>query len=95
MLRATICGIWGMREVVAAAAGKSAAAAVRNLFRPILDVARIQAKTVTKGRFNNDKARGKGTVRLECAAAMQFMRTRRWEALITMCREEGGMNNKR
>ena len=26
---------------------------------------------------------------------MQFMRTRRWEALIGVCLEEGGMNNKR
>ena len=31
---------------------------------------------------------------LECAA-VQFMRTRQWEALITICLEEGGINNKR
>ena len=68
---------------------------MRNLFQPILDFARIQAKTVTKGRLNNDKANWKGKVRLECAAAVQFMRTQRWEALITLCPEEGGMNNKR
>ena len=43
----------------------------------------------------NDGANAKGKVRLECAAAVQFMRTRRWETLIAVCLEEGGMNNKR
>ena len=95
VLCVTICGISGMCEPVAAATGGSTAVVVSNLFQPILDVARIQAKTVTKGRLNNDKANGKGKARLECAAAVQFMRTRRWEALITICLEEGGMNNKR
>ena len=94
MLCVTIC-VSGMHNAVAAATGKYVAVVVRNLFQPILDVARIQAKTVTKGRLNNDKANGKGKVRLECAAAVQFMRTWRWEALITMCLQEGGMNNKR
>ena len=87
VLCVTLCGISGMRDVVAATTGKSAAVVVRNLLQPILDVAYIQAKTVTKGMLNNDKANGKGKVRLECAAAVQFMRTRWWEALITMCLE--------
>ena len=87
----TICGISGMHDAVAAATGKSVAVTVRNLFQPILDVARIQAK----GGLNNDKANGKGKVRLECAAAVQFMGTRRWEALITICLKEGGTNNRR
>ena len=43
----------------------------------------------------NDSANAKGNVRLECAAAMQFMRTRRCQALIAVCLEEGGMNKKR
>ena len=95
--RVTICGISGMRDAVSAASGKSAAVVVRNFFQPILDVARMAAKTVTKGRMakGNDSANAKGYVRLECAAAVQFMRTRRWEALIAVCLEEGGMNNKR
>ena len=84
-----------MRDAVAAATGKYAAVVVRNLFQPILDVARIQAKTVTKGRLNNDKGNGQGKVKLGCAAVVQFMRTRRWETLITMCLEEGEKNNKR
>ena len=91
----TKCGILGMRDAVAATTGKSVAVVVRNLFQLILDVVRIQGNTVPMGRLNNDKANGKGKVRLECDAAMQFMRTRRWEALITMCLEEGGINNKR
>ena len=90
----TICGNSGMRDAVAATTGKSAAVVVRNLFQPILDVARIQVKTVTKGRMNNDKANGKGKARLDFAAVVQFMRTRRWGALITMLLEEVGMNNK-
>ena len=79
------------------ATGKSAAVVVRNFFQPILDVARMAGKTVTKGRMakGNDSANAKGNVRLECAAAVQFMRSRRWEALIDVCLEEGGMNNKR
>ena len=48
---------------------------------------------VTKGRLNNDKANRKGTVRLECTAAVQFMR--RWEALSGVCLNEGEMKNKR
>ena len=57
----------------------------------------MAAKTVTKGRMakGNDSANAKGQVRLECAAAVLFMRTQRWEALIAVCLEEGGMNNKR
>ena len=97
VLRVTICGISGMRDAVSAATGKSAAVVVRNFFQPILGVARMAAKTVTKGRMakGNDSANAKGQVRLGCAAAVQFMRTRRWEALIAVCLEEGGMNNKR
>ena len=94
VLRVTMCGISGMPDTVAATTGKSAVVVVGNLFQPILDAARIQARMVTKGRFNNDKANGKGKVRLECAAVVQCMRIWRWEALITMCLEEGGINNK-
>ena len=44
---------------------------------------------------NDTRSNGKGKVRVECAAAAPFTRTRRREALITMCLEEGGMNDKR
>ena len=91
----TICGISGMCQAVAAATGKSAAVVVRNSYEPILDVARIQPKTVTKGRLNNDKANGKRKVRLEGVTAVQLMRILRWVALSSICLEEGGMNNKR
>ena len=97
VLQVTSCGISSMRDAVSAATGKSTAVVVRNFFQPILDVAGMAAKTVTKGRMakGNDSANAKGNVRLECAAAAQFMRTRRWEALIAVCLEEEGMNNKR
>ena len=91
VLRVIICGISGMRDVVSAATGKSAAVVVRNSLQTMLDVARMAAKTVTLGRMakGNDNANAKGNVRLECAAAAQFMRGRRWEALIDVCLEEG------
>ena len=50
---------------------------------------------VTKDRLNNDKANGKETVRLGCTAAVQFMRSWRWEALSGVCLNEGEMKNKR
>ena len=62
VLRVTICVIPGMRDAVAAARGKPADVFVRNLFQPILGVAHIPAKMVTKGRLNNDKANMKGKV---------------------------------
>ena len=57
----------------------------------------MAAKTVTNGRMakGNDSTNAKGNVRLESAAAVQWMRTLMWEALIAVCLEEGGMNNKR
>ena len=74
---------------------KFLAVVMRKLFQPTLNVARIQAKAGTKGRWNNDKANGKGKGRLECAAAVQFSRTRQREALVTTRLEKGGMNDKR
>ena len=96
VLRITICCLFGMTGAVSAAIGKSAAVVVRNFFQPILDVAGMAAKTVTKGRMakGNGSANAKGNGRLQSAAAVQFMRTRRWEALIAVCLEERGMNNK-
>ena len=71
VLRVTICGIPGMRDVVPAATGKSAAIIVRIFFFNLsYMLPRIQAKTVTKGALNNDKANRKGKVRLECAVAV-------------------------
>ena len=36
----------------------------------------------------------KGKVRLECATAVQFMRSQGWEALITVRLEDGGSNKQ-
>ena len=92
VLRVTICGSTGMRDAVSAATTKCAAVVVRNFLQPILDVARLVAKTITKGGMakGNDNANATGNVRLGCAAAVQFMRTRRWQALIALRLEEGG-----
>ena len=94
MLCVTIRGKSGMRDAVSAPTGKSVAVIVRNFFQHVLDVARIQAKMATRGSWNNNRANGKGKVRLECAAVVQFMRTERWEALIMVCLKEGGISNK-
>ena len=94
VLSVTICGMSGMRDPVVATTGKSGTIVARNLLQPILDVAPIQAKTIRMGRLNNDKANGKGKLRLECAAAVQFMRTKRLEALTMICLEEGGTTIK-
>ena len=94
VLCVTICGISRMRDAISATTSKSAVVVVRKFFQPILDVACMEVKTVTKGRLNNDKANRKGKVRLECAAIVQFMASRRWESLIDVCLDERGMNNK-
>ena len=96
MLRVSFCGISGIRDAVSAATGKSVAISARNSFQPILDVDPNAGKTVTKGGMakGNDTANAKGNVRIECAAAVHLMRTRRCGALISVCLEEGGMNNK-
>ena len=95
VLYVTIHGISGVRDAVASATGKSAAVFLRNLSSAHSRCCRHSGEDGTKGRLNNDMANGKGQVRSECAAALQFMRTRRWEALLTICLEEGVMNNKR
>ena len=75
VLCVTVFRTSGMSDTVVAAMGKYTAAIVRNLLQPILDVARIQAETGTKMRLNSDKSNRKRKVSLECAAAVQFMRT--------------------
>ena len=79
-----------MRDAVLVATGRSVAFVVCNFFQPIVDVARIQTKTVTKGRLNNDKANGKGKVGLECAAAVQFMCGQRERHSLLCALRSGG-----
>ena len=69
----TTCGISGMRDEVSAATGKPTAVAVRNFLQPILDVAHMEVKMVTKRVLTNDKANGKGMVgvRHGCAVHAQ------------------------
>ena len=53
--------------------------------QPISDEARLAAQACTCASLNNDKANSKGKVRLECAAAIHFMRNRGWEKLMDAC----------
>ena len=46
------------------------------------------ARTCTRASLNNDKANSKGKVRMECAAAIHFMRNRGWEKIIDACLEQ-------
>ena len=62
---------------VLAAPGKSADVVVGSFFEPILEGARFQQETVTKGTLHNDKANNNGKRRLQCAVAY-FMCNRRW-----------------
>ena len=56
--------------------GKAPATVARTVLQPILDEARLAAKTYTRASLNNEKANSKGKVRMECDAAIHFMRNR-------------------
>ena len=85
-----ICGIYGMRDVVVAATGKSLVVVAHTLLQRILNVARLAAKTCTRGIVNSEGANEKGKIRLECAAAVHFMRNKGWDTLIDKGGMEGG-----
>ena len=72
VLRALLCGINGTRDLVAQLTGKAPATVARTMLQPILDEARLAARTCTRASLNNEKANDKGKVRMECAAAIQL-----------------------
>ena len=78
-----------------AATGKSPAVVARTLLQPILNVARLAAKTCTRGTINFEGAKFKGEILLECAAAVHLMRNKGWETLIDECVHKGGMEGGR
>ena len=90
VMRVCICGIYGMRDAVVAATGKSLAVVARTLLKPILNVARLAPKTCTRGTVNCEGANKKGKIRPECTAAVHLMRNKGWETLIDECVHEGG-----
>ena len=89
VMRICICGIYGMRDSVVGASGKSPAVVARTLLRPILYVARLAAKKCTQGTVDSEGANEKGKVRLECAAVVHLMRNKGWETLIEECVRKG------
>ena len=85
VLRVLLCGINGTRDLVVQLTRKVPATVARTMSHPILDDARLAAKTCTHASLNNEKANRKGKVRMECAAAIHFMRNKGWEKVIDAC----------
>ena len=76
VLRVLFCGINGTRDLVVQLTGKAPATVARTMLQLVLDEAWLAARTCTRASLNNDKANSKEKVRMECAAAIHFMRTR-------------------
>ena len=88
VLRVLLCAVNGTRDLVVQLTGKAPATVARTMLQPVLDEARLAARTCTRASLNNDKANSKGKVRMECAAAIHFMRNRGWEKIIDACLEQ-------
>ena len=88
VLRVLLCAINGTRDLFVQSTGKAPATVARTMLQPVLDQARLAARTCTRASLNNDKANSKGKVRMECAAAIHFMRNRGWEKIIDACLEQ-------
>ena len=74
VLRVLLSGINGTRDLVVQLTGKAPATVAHTMLQPVLDEARLAARTCTCASLHNDKANSKGKVRMECAAAIHFMR---------------------
>ena len=59
-----------------AATSKWPAMAAHTLLQPILNVARLVAKTCTQRNMNTEGASEKGKIRLDCAAPLHLMRNK-------------------
>ena len=88
VLRVLLCAVNGTRDLVVQLTGKAPATVARTMMQPVLDEARLAARTCTRASLNNDKANSKGKVRMECAAAIHFMRNKGWEKIIDACLEQ-------
>ena len=91
VLRVLLCGINGIRDLVVQWTGKAPATVARTMLQPVLDETRLAARTCTRASLNNDKAKSKGKVRMECAAAIHFMRNRGWEKIIDACLQQASV----
>ena len=85
VLRVLLCGINGTRDLVVQLTGKAPATVARTMLQPVLDEARLAARTCTRASLKNIKANSKGKVRMECDAAIHFMRNRGREKVIDAC----------
>ena len=85
VLRVLLCGINGTWDLVVQFTGKAPATVARTMLQPILDAARLAARTCTRASLNNDKANSKEKVRMECVAAIHFMRNKGWEKVMDAC----------
>ena len=88
VLRVPLCGINGTQDLVVQLTRKAPATVACTMLQPVLDEARLAARTCTRASLNNDKANSKGKVRMECVAAIHFMRNRGWEKIIDACLEQ-------
>ena len=68
-----------MGDLVVQRTGKAAATVAQTMLQPILDEARLAAKSCTRASFNHEKANSKGKVRM---AAVHFVRNKGWEIVI-------------
>ena len=85
VLRVQLCGINGTPDLVVQLTRKASASVARTMLQPVLDEARLAGRTCARASLNNDKANSKGKVRMECAAAIHFMRNKGWERVIDAC----------
>ena len=85
VLRVFLCGIKGTRDLVVQLKGKAPAPVASTMLQRVLDEARLAARTCTRASLNNEKANSKGKVRMECAAAIHFMRNKGWEKVMDAC----------
>ena len=64
------------------------------MLQSILDEAWLAANFCTRASLNNEKAKSKGKVRLECAAAVHFMHNKGWEKVIYACLQHPSSKEK-
>ena len=63
-VRVLLCGINGTRDLVVQLTGMALAIVARTMLQPILDEARLAAKTFTRASLNNEKANNSRKVRM-------------------------------
>ena len=80
VMRVCICGIYGMRDAVVVATGKSPAMVARTLLQPMLHVVRLAAKTCTRGitilRGPTKRGRSDLNVQQHCTSCGTSLRSR-------------------